>query len=363
MEGHGEIQPEPEAKGLKGIVMDSIKGTTLHRLISSVAPQGPFAAQPPVQAPRDVVELAPAQTPAPTAPSQAPAPPHAASIFTSFAPPTAATTAPEAAVAQAPVNNPTVLTMEEPTAPAAAPEAPKTPMQQASELSTVIMQTITALGQSGRMASSQEVRQRFGTLNNAAAQLESLSKRLESQGQAKSEENQYIEFLQADLAQAMQSFQQILSGAVNAETGMAMYTANTRAQVNMEMAQFATQNNQVRQGIISQYTASVGPNPGGIGAPGMGMPGPLGAPAFGTPGPMGGPMGAPAYGAPGYGAPGMGGAPGYGGMGTPGAYPNSTYATNGMPGPNNTAAGYATAPGASPYLSSGVQSYPYNRYR
>lgn len=322
--------------------MDSIKGTTLHRLISSVMPQGPSFTPPPVQTPRDVVELAPAQSPAPAAPAPpSAAPPAPSSIFTSLVPPTAATAAPEAPVAQAPVNNPTVLTMDDATAPAAAPEVPKTPMQQASELNNVIMQTITDLSQSGRMASSKEVRERFGTLNGAAAQLESLSQRLESLGQAESEENQYVEFLQADLAQAMQSFEQILSGAVNAETGMALYTANTRAQVSMEMAQFTSQKTMMRQGIIGPYGASVGAN--GYGARGT--------------------LGAPAYGTPAYGTLGMAGTLGYGAVGTPGPYPSNTYAASAMPGPYNTGAGYDTAPGASPYLANSTQRYPYNTYR
>ena len=333
--------------------MDSIKGTTLHRLIQSALPQAMPTLEVQAQMPRDLVDLdlgqvavAPAAAPqvaAPQAQAQAP-------TFVPFPGPAAqapAASAEEPLLSAGMNNNPTVLTMDEPVAMPPQPlvDTSKPPLEQARQLNDVILQQITSFSERASMASSGEVADQLGVLSWAADHLESLSQRLEGEGKAKSDENQFIEHVQSDLAQAMQSFQQMLNGAVNTENGAVRYAAATRNEINTEMAQYNAQSSMTRQNIFAQYHRMTTGFPGAPGMPGA-MP---------------------------YGAPGMPGAMPYGPYGNPtgvGAYPSNTYGmgpapmgVNGAPlGPTgvplgtytNTAAyttgvgGAATAP-SSPY--------------
>lgn len=317
--------------------MDRLQGTVLHRLLTTPRPEGTLAAV----ADTATLQTAPACAPdvfSPTLPTPIPAAPAQEAPETFTAPTTPVTPTPGASEA---------------------PEAKRSPLQQAYDVHAQTVEQIVGFSQRSSMASSTEVIDHIGGMTAAIEQLEAISQRLEREGQGASEANQQVEHLLADLAQATMPFQEMLNGALNTETSTMLYRSGLQNQLTMEMAQFSTQNAQARQGILSRasmarngygggtyggYTSPAGYGAAGMSGVGYGAPG-MGAMGYGAPG-----MGQVGYGAPGMGAVGYG-APGMGAVG---------YATTPYGGAVNGAAGYVSAPGAAGYVGYGSPAYGIN---
>jgi hypothetical protein len=280
-----------------------IPGTALHKLMTSVMPPHlpTVESTPAAKNPTDVVDLGPGSAGRSTPPSPTPSAPPVGFVPFAASAPTAAASAPAAPPAtagpaaapqpRAVSNNPTVLTMDEP--PAQLVDERRPPVEQARQVNGLVLKKLNEVANRRTMMTPQEVGNDLALLGWAADKLESLSHGLESAGQAKSKDNEFIEGLQRDLGSAIDSFRQIHAGAVLTTQNAAFYRTAVAQEQTQQMWQTSVMNSQRRAGVIGYYASTrngINSGMGGMGMPMMpgGMPmGPGGMPM----GPGGMPMG------------------------------------------------------------------------